>query len=341
MAIAIDPDQSYSDCAGADRDGLAYRAEIEPHMSVFSEVAAALGVPGWGVAISSGIVLLAKQVDGSMRPEAKAVIGEFLDQGRIPTEAPSVTNAVCAAFRATFGERQWSWRCTRRTLLLSMFTVYSICLLIWSKHGGEIRGRMPGLPSLPAMIASSLIGVVLFSLTLTLYVGKTRLILRGMSNLRGFYGLFAFMLLDLLLTYSINMVFYWGPNMALFGLTNLCDTTRYYHPNADCTAFDNPAGVLAGIVGISAAMTERIWSQAGSLTPGNILNYAEGCTTLLTSIWTVLIVIAMAMLRLLSPLARVRRFVRWGWDVRENAVMALGWMMAVLVFLSSRVYAIV
>jgi hypothetical protein len=63
--------------------------------------------------------------------------------------------------------------------------------------------------------------------------------------------------------------------------------------------------------------------------------------TLLTTIWTVLIVVAMAILRLLSPLARVRGLVRWGWDVRENPVTALGWMIAVLVFLGSGVYAIV
>jgi hypothetical protein len=310
-------------------------------MSVFSDAAAAVGVPGWGMAISSGVVLLARQVDGSMRQEAKVEIGEFLDHGRIPTEASSVTSAVSAAFLATFGERQWSWRCIRRTLLLSMFAVYSICLLIWSKHGGEIRARLPGLPSLPAMIASSLIEVVLFSLVLNLYVGKTRLILRGMRNLRGFYGLFAFMLLDLLLTYSLNMLFYWGPHLAILGRADLCATTRYYHPNADCAVFDSLAGIVAGIIGVTAAMTQRIWAQAGSLTPGNILNYAEGCATLLTSIWTVLIVVAMAILRLLSPLARVRGLVRWGWDIRESPVMALGWIIAVLVFLGSLVYAVV
>jgi len=298
-----------------------------------------MGVPGWGVAISSGVVVLAQQINGGMRPEAKAEIGEFLDHGRVPTEAPSVTNAVHAAFLATFGERQWSWRCTRRTLLLSMFTVYSISLLVWFKHRAEILGRMPGLPGLPTMIASSLIGVVLFSLVLTLYVGKTRLILRGMRDLRGLYALSAFMLLDLLLTYSLNMLLYWGPHLAILGRADLCATARYYHPDADCAAFHSPAGVVAGVVGITAAMTVRIWTDAGSLTPGNILNYAEGCATLLTSIWTVLIVVAMAMLRLLSPLARVRRFVRWGWDVRESPVMALGWMIAVLVFLSSVVYA--
>ena len=310
-------------------------------MSVFSDAAAAVGVPGWGVAISSGIVLLAQRLNGSMRQEAKAEIGEFLDQGRIPTEAPTVTNAVRAAFLATFGERQWSWRCAQRTLLLSMFTVYSICLLVWSKHGGQIRARIPDLPSLPTMIALSLTEAVPFSLLMMLFVGKTRLILRGMRYFQGFYVLYAFMLLDLLLTYSLNMLLYWGPHLVILGRTDLCNTMRYYHPDADCAVFNSPAGVAAGMIGVTAAMTERIWTQAGSLTPGNILNYAEGCTTLLTSIWTVLIVVAMTILRLLSPLARVWRLVRWGWDVRENPVIALGWMIAVLVFLGSVVYAII
>jgi hypothetical protein len=310
-------------------------------MSVFSDAAAAVGVPGWGVAISSGIVLLAKQIEGSMRPEAKAEIGAFLDHGQIPTEAPTVTNAVRAAFLATCGERPWSWRCTWRTWLLSMFAVYAIALLIWFKHADEIRARLPGLPSLPAMIGSSLIGVALFSLLMLVFVGKTRLILRGMRNLRGLYVLSAFMLLDVSLTYALNMLFYWGPALAIFGRPNLCATVRYYYPDADCAAYDSPFGVVVGMITVTSAMTERILLHAGSLTPGNILNYAEGCATLLTSIWTVLIVLAMAMLRLLSPLARVRRLVRWGWDIRASPVMALGWMMAVLVFLVALVYGIV
>jgi NADH:ubiquinone oxidoreductase subunit H len=99
--------------------------------------------------------------------------------------------------------------------------------------------------------------------------------------------------------------------------------------------------VVVGMITVTSAMTERILFHAGTLSPANILNYAEGCATLLTSIWTVLIVLAMAMLRLLSPLARVRRLVRWGWDVRATPVMALGWMMAVLVFLVALVYGIV
>jgi hypothetical protein len=310
-------------------------------MSVFSDAAAAVGVPGWGVAISSAVVLLAQQINGSMRPEAKAEIGAFLDHGHLPTEAPTVTEAVRAAFLATFGERQWSGRCAWRTVLLSMFTVYSICLLVWSKHGGEIRTRIPDLPSLPVMIVSSLPWVAAFSLVMILFVGKTRLILRGMRDLQGFYVLYAFMLLDLLLTYALFMVLYWGPTLAIFGRASLCDTMRDYDPGADCAAFDNPAGIVAGILGVTAAMTERFWTQAGSLTPANILNYAEGCTTLLTSIWTVLIVVAMTILRLLLSLARVWRLVRWGWNVRDNPVMALGWMIAVLVFLGSVAYAII
>ena len=315
--------------------------EGRAHVSAFSDAAAAIGVPGWGVAISSGIVLLARQIDGSMRPQARAEIGAFLDHGHIPTEAPGVTGIVRAAFLATFGDRQWSWRCVKRTVLLGMFCTYSIALLIWFKHGGEIRARLPGLPSLPVMIAGSLISVFLFSTLLLLFVGKTRLILHAMRNLRGLYVLSAFMLLDLLLTYSLNMLMYWGPHLAFLGRADLCATTRYYHPLADCAAFETPVGVVAGMVGVTVAMSQRIFTQAGSLTPGNILNYAMGCTTLLTSIWTVLIVAAMAILHVLAPLGRIRRVVRWGWDVREHPVTALGWMMAVLVFLAAAIYGLV
>jgi len=309
-------------------------------MSVFADAAAALGVPVWGVAVSSGIVVLAKQVDGSMRPEAKAVIGDFLDHGSIPAEAPSVTHAVRAAFLATFGERQFSWRCTWRTVLLSMVTVYSFCLLVWSQHGAQIRARMPGLPSLPAMIASSLIQVLLWSLLLTVMVGKTRLILRFMRNMRGFSGLLAFMLLDLVLTYSLNMLIDWGPDLAIYGPPAVCATVRSYYASADCTVFHSPVGVVLGIIDVTSAMTNNVLFHAGLLSPANILNYAFGISTLLTTIWTLQIVIAMAMLRLLSPLSRVRRLVRWGWDIRAKPVMALGWMMAVLVFLSALVYGL-
>jgi hypothetical protein len=99
--------------------------------------------------------------------------------------------------------------------------------------------------------------------------------------------------------------------------------------------------VLAGIVSITVAMTERIWSHAGSLTPNNILNYSVGLSAQLTSIWTVLIVGAMTILRLSARLAWVPRLIRRGWDLRSSPIMAMGWIIAVLVWIGALVYALI
>jgi hypothetical protein len=311
-------------------------------MSVFSDASSVLGVPAWAVSACIGVLALAKLAEGSMRPEAKAEIGAFLDRGSIDVEALDVTRAVTASFTATFGERQWSWRCLSRTLLLSVFATYAIALLIWSKHGGEIRAHFPELPSVPIMIANSVIVVLLSALWLNwLSVGKTRLILRGAHRIHSLWGLFAIMLLDVLLTYVLSTILYWGPRLLESGTVELCETARYYDAGADCSSFAHPLGVLAGIVSITIAMTERIWSQAGSLTPNNILNYSINLSAQLTSIWTVLIVGAMTILRLLVRLAWAPRLIRRGWDLRSSPIMAMGWIIAVLVWIGALAYALI
>lgn len=311
-------------------------------VSVFSEASQALGVPAWAVPICLGILGVAKLFDGSMKPEAKAEIGEFLDHGDVSADTPTVINAVRTAFNATFDSRQFSWRCLYRTVLLSTFAVYAISLLIWSKHEKEIRANYPDLPPLPEMIARSVVGILIVALVLNwVSVGKTRLILSRMRDLRGVPAILALMVVDIILTYALVVALYWGPNLMLYGRGALCYTIRTYQPGTDCHFLLNPGGVVVGIVGVSASMLSRLWSQAGLLTPGNILNLGTGFAALLTSIWTVLIVAAMAILRLLSPLAQARRVLRWGWDLRASPVMALGWIVAVLVWVMALIYAIV
>lgn len=310
-------------------------------MSLLSDASSALGVPAWGVSIAAGIVGLAALVDRSMRPEAKAQIGDFLDHGRLAAETPTVVNVIRAAFVSTFGERQFSWRCIVRSLGFTVFTVYAIVLLIWSKHGGEVRTRVPDLPSLPAMMLIALPTVVIFSgLENWISIGKTRLVLNWMRHTSGWFGLLAFMLLDLVLSYVISMIVYWGPALSLFGRANLCETWRYYDAAADCTGLRSPFGVVGGMLAVTQGMTMRLLTDPGAMTPSNILNYAQGLTTEFTSIWTVLVVASLFLLKALAPLGAARRAARWAFDLRSSPVLAVGWMAAVLVWLGSLAFAL-
>jgi hypothetical protein len=310
-------------------------------MSVLSDASSALGVPVWGVSIAAGIVALAALVDHSMRPEAKAQIGDFLDHGRIAAETPTVVKVIRTAFEATFGERQFSWRCVERSVVFSVFTAYAIALLIWSKHGGEVRSRMPNLPSLPAMVVMSLPGVVIFTgLQNWLSIGKTRLMLNWMRHTSGVAALLAFMLLDLVLSYVITMVLYWGPGLALYGRAGLCDTWQDYDAAVDCAVLRDPVGIVGGILAITHGMSQRVMTNAGAMTPANILNYAQGLTTEFTSIWTVLVVASLFLLKALAPLGAARRAVRWAFDLRSSPVLAVGWIAAVLVWLGSLAFAL-
>lgn len=310
-------------------------------MSALSDVSAALGVPGWAVPVSVGIYTLSGMIENRMRPEAKAQIGAFLDHGTLKADVPPLARIVASSFTATFGLRQFSWRCFSRTILLSVFTIYAICLIIWAKHGAEIRLRIPDLPSLPTMLLMSLPSVLIYSAVQNwVSVGKTRLILRRVRVSRGLSDLVLWMALDFVLSYVIAVTLYWTVHLAVLGRSDLCATADYYHLGIACSTLDNPLAVLNTIRAISGAMLARALSDAAAFTPDNILAFAMGAATLLTSIWTVLVVAALLILRALLPVNALLRGARWAFDLQATPVRAVGVVAAIIVWLGAVGYAV-
>ncbi len=311
-------------------------------LSLLSDASSALGVPGWAVPISAGIYGLSAMVERRMRPAAKSEIGAFLDHGTLRADLPPIAGVVRAAFLATFGARQCSWRCFSRTLTFSVFAVYAICLLIWAKHGAEIRARMPDLPSLPAMMLMAFPTVAIGStLRNWVSIGKTRLILRWLVGMRGLLPLLVFVVIDFVLSYVISVGLYWTFHLATGGRADLCETAHYNGVPLDCAALANPLVVVSTITAISNGMLMRALSDASAFEPTNILAFADGTVTLLTSIWSVLIIASLLLLRALLPVNALLRGARWAFDLKVNPVRSLGAVIAALVWLGALAYAVV
>jgi hypothetical protein len=294
------------------------------------------------VPISAGIYGLSAVVERRMRPAAIAQIGAFLDHGTLRADLPPIAGVVRTAFLATFGARQFSWRCVSRTLMLTVFAVYAICLLICAKHGAEIRARMPDLPSLPAMIVTALPAVAIGStLRNWVSIGKTRLILGLLLDRHGLLPLLVFVVIDFVLSYVLSVGLYWTFHLATGGRADLCETAHYNAVPLDCATLANPLAVVSTIVAVSNGMLVRALSDASAFEPTNILAFADGTVTLLTSIWSVLVVAALLLLRALLPVNALLRGARWAFDLKVHPVRSLGSVIAALVWLGALAYSVV
>lgn len=312
-------------------------------MDQFQALSQALGVPVGGTAVAAGVFFGGTWLEAQIKPEARQDIAAFLKRVHVTAGIDRASALVRYLFVLTFGSKHLSWRCFRRSILATMFFVLTIEFLILSKHGHAITANQGTAASGRAL--SLPLGILWFfwrSICADyVSLAKTRWLLARMARTARIGLIVAYILLDTILSYVISMAFYWTPLLLIFGSREVCDTLAHYQPTPACSSFAHPTLAVSGIFAISLDMLAIAATHVESFTGSQLAAFVIGISTLLTSVWTVMVLVAIMLLRALLSINLVARLMRWAFDIDEHPIRAIGLVIAALTWTTSVIYALV
>jgi len=314
-------------------------------MTWLETISSSIGVGTGGATLALAIYAGSGALEADVRPEARKQIAQFLKRPPIDQASLHAAELVAHLFDITFGERQWSLRCFRRSCLSSMVFVFSVLLVFYLKHRPDMvwPHDPDGRPyAMAAVLIANILPFLLFSI-LPDYVSlaKARWILRRMARSRTLIAVILLIALDVVLSYAVSMMFYYGIVLPIRGVGELCATYRHYEGPVACGNPDNPLEFLSMVVTISGDMVWFATHAASEFPLGNVIAFAFGVSTVLTSVWTVLVMVAIALLRLAVGLNLAFGVARWLFDVDRHPIKTLGRFIAALVWLGSVGYGLV
>lgn len=314
-------------------------------MTWLETISSSIGVGTGGATLALAIYAGSGALEADVRPEARRQIADFLKRPPLDQASLHAAELVAHLFDITFGERQWSFRCFRRSCLSSMLFVSSVLLVFYLKHRQDMAWPHDSYDRpypVWAVLIAEILPCLLFSM-LPDYVSlaKARWILRRMARSRTLIAVVLLIALDVVLSYAVSMMFYYGIVLPIQGLDQLCATYRYYEGPVACGNPHNPVEFLSMVVTISGDMFWLATHSVSRLSFANMVAFAFGVSTVLTSVWTVLVMVAIALLRIAMALNTAFGVARWLFDVDRHPIKTLGRFIAALVWLGSVGYGLV
>ena len=319
-------------------------------MSWVNDLASGLGIPAGAATLAVAMYAACAAAEKSARPEALKDIGRILkDTSWERSVQPSTI--IDRVFKLTFGESHLSWRCA----FASAYATLVFCSLFTVIITATTKRFVYGYPAsevffhpaqaLPTWTVVALITVIPDYMAL----GKTRLLTRSMTtdNSAALGGVML-VVLDVVLSGIISLatacVIFVAVVTALHSWYNLGNFWYKYVLNVIF-----PTNEISGAIYATNRPVLRSLSAVGELVVDSVLEPFGGkssilspfaivfWSTMLTSIWTILILLSTAIIKLLAPL---QRFTAWFFNVERNPLTAVGVVSGALVMIGSLVWTV-
>jgi hypothetical protein len=314
-------------------------------MTWLESISSSIGVATGGASLAGAIYLASTSLEKEARPEARQQIAAFLKSTHVQYNVGHAAELVRHLFLMTFGARHLSFRCIRRSIAGTILFVTSVSLLMFLKHRADLNWPeyQPGTPTpLWAIVIYELPSLVVLAMIPDyLSLAKTRVILRWMVRKTRLHSVIALILLDIVLSYAISMIIYYSLILPVAGLNGVCATYRYFEGAVACGHMANPLRFVWVVITISSDMLWEALHPTHKYGPVNVLVFAFGISTVLTSIWTILVLAAVSLLRLAVGLNLALGAARWLFDVDEHPIKIIGLFVAGLVWIGSIAYAVI
>jgi hypothetical protein len=320
-------------------------------VSWVNELTSSLGIPTAGVTLSIAIYAACKAAEKAARPEALRDIARALKNPRWggSTDPTLIAERV---FEWTFGERHLSWRSIRSSVKASL-AFCAFLTMIYTSVGGVFF--LPlfdfSIYRSPMIVVQLIIGSILLALMPDyLALAKTRFLIRNLRSDLRFSSVTGLLVVtdlcaSLLISGCITISTFYIANYLsmLFPSSALASVlwSSVWFVSADMDAANE-------LVQLSQPDGEDLWDLVQiiikDMAPfSHQHNWARSLlpvflsSTLLTSTWTMLILVSALIIKIAPP---VQRLMVWYFDLDKRPVSALGIVSGALVILTSWVWTV-
>jgi hypothetical protein len=294
-----------------------------------NDLASVLGIPAGAATLAVAIYAACTAAEKAASQQALADIGRILKN---TTWERSVRPSAIIerVFVWTFGERQLSWKCVSRSIVASAVVLSLVALM----HRHELASWSFGGTSSLVWFDTALLLISFFAASVIpdyISIGKTRLLTTVIDTVYGHTILIV--IFDIILSLIISAVSIYLGRALVFA----------YYSYSICDMNPGPYSVcklsISRILYGFTALIETKQDLSYYLGIGRGFTYfvMPIPETLMTSIWTILIVLATTALKLLAP---VHRFTAWFFDVEKHPVQAIGIVAGALVMLGSLIWSV-
>jgi hypothetical protein len=314
-------------------------------MSWVNDLSSGMGIPAGAATLAVAMYAACSAAEKAARPEALRDIGRMLrDSLWSRSLRPSLI--IEQVFVWTFGDRHLSWKCIRRSATATVLFSIVAGLIFHSVVTDTLAEfRQQAGTTITMLGVTTGVFVALFSFCLLpdyIALWKTRLLI-GMLHRRRL-ALVVTPVLDLILSFAASYLcalMTWVVVIAALSAVGAhMDVTETgisfaYDPSASFTDHFRHSNRLTNWHELlSVDVRGTVPDLLGHVTS---LRGVLFLSTLFTSIWTILILISVTVLKLLVPL---EVFTTWFFDVNRHPVQAIGIVSGTLVMAGSLIWTL-
>jgi hypothetical protein len=341
-------------------------------MSWVNDLASTLGIPAGAATLAVAMYAACVAAEKTARPEALEDIGRVL---KTASWSGSVRPSAIIerVFVWTFGERHLSWKCVKRSAIASTIFLTSLTTVYCAVWKADLEPFWPledalgwthsptapeHTPAVIGILLRMFLGIVLMACVPDfLAVGKTRVLVKSARNRVRFGVVYLLVVADIALSVLISFIC----ASAIFAVTykawktfpgevsgelfqSVSETAIRGDAQLDLVgaAFADVAGmqypINADTPSLGLLTFHTMFAPLFDTSPTTITFLPIFLSsTLFTSIWTILILLSSAVVKLLAPL---QHFTMWFFDVDKHPLKAIGIVAAALVMTGSVIWMV-
>jgi hypothetical protein len=284
-------------------------------MTFVETISSVLGTGAGGASIAVAIYMGSVAVEKEMRAEAKRDIAAFIKNRNLIPDITIVIGLVVDAFKIIFGN---TYRSIFKRSFIASFVFYLLFLIMfWLKYPKYIEIALSGKTSLASLGVWIMMIIFLSCWPDYFSLLKGRILLDLMNTRPSFKTILLLMIVDILISLTIS-----------YSMLSVLALGAY--------GFNAFGAMLDAILDGSKILIGFVPKH-----PDDIMVVTFTLTTLMTSLWTIFVVLAAIVAKMAVAVNGVMRIFTWMFDVDAHPIRVLGLVAGAVVWGGSIVYGFV
>ena len=277
-----------------------------------------LGLPAGTLVLAVGLVRGARFLEKTTSDEALKYVASLLTTGSVANLGKLGATLAPLVFDRIFGKKALSIKFIFRSFLAT--TLFWLILLAvkhpnWQNVAGQILDKQLGF---------LLLAVLWYALDWISLV-KARKLLTIMSQRYAVVSAAVFFVIDFVASCALIIIGFLVINCIWMNVARIPGVPPYFNPDY---GIEDALYSLIDVITLNIFINEYLYAPSGDITLFDVI----APSTLLTSMWTLLLLISSIIAQLLAPIDHVRRFTAWWFrDVEKHPLTAIATVAAILI----------